>query len=205
MAWISGNYYLNQSEMENNALEFTTIGYAKGWTKNAISAMLGNMQDESGINPGIWEMLISDPQTFYNIYGRYPGYGLTQWTPYTKYSIWATAEGYTWQDNGPVEMDRISYEAVNGLQWDRNNELGIDPPITLSQFLVSNLHIYDLSNYWLWFYEHPADPGVTTQTRRQNFTQYWYDFIPDPGPQPPQPGNIPPWLLFQFDKWRRIK
>lgn len=187
MPWISGNFYLNQTQMENNALLIAQIGYSKGWTKNAISAMLGNMQAESSINPGIWEGL--------NPFNG--GYGLVQWTPYTKYSTWATGEGYTWQDNGPAELERIAYEAVNGLQWFYNSEIGMSPPITLSDFLVSNLPINDLSNYWLWFYEHPADPYAGTQAYRQSLTNNWYNFIPDPST------TIPVWLLFKFNDWRK--
>lgn len=190
MAWISGNYYLNQSQMENNALLITQYGYANGWTKNAIAAILGNMQAESSINPGIWEGL--------SPYGG--GYGLVQWTPYTKYSDWATAQGYSWQDNGPAELERISYEAANNLQWFYNSQIGMNPPITFAQFLTSTDNINTLSDYWLWFYEHPADPWGQQSVRR-GYTQSWYNFIPDPGP----PGNFPVWLLFQFDKWRRLK
>ena len=188
MPWISGNYYLNQTQMENNALLVAQFGYQHGWTKNAISAILGNMQAESSINPGIWESLTP--------YGG--GYGLVQWTPYTKYASWAVVNGYDpWEDNGPGEMARIVYEADHDLQWFRNNELGIDPPITFTQFLHSTDSINTLSNYWLWFYEHPADPGPTTQAVRQGYTNNWYNFIPD-NPL----GNIPVWLLFKFNQWR---
>lgn len=42
--------------------------------------MLGNMQQESGINPGIWEVL---PNANF-------GYGLVQWTPaIDKFFSWA--------------------------------------------------------------------------------------------------------------------
>ncbi len=190
MPWISGNRFLNQSEQENNALLITNYGYAHGWTKNAISAILGNMQAESSINPGIWEGL--NPYT--------GGYGLVQWTPYTKYSQWATDNGYQWQDNGLAELERISYEAVNGLQWFYNAEVGIAPPISFQQFLHSTLPVNDLSNYWLWFYEHPADPYAGTQAYRQGLSNAWYNFIPNP-----PTGNIPVWLLFKFNAWRRLK
>lgn len=199
MPWIGGNYYLNQSQMENNALLVAQFGYQHGWTKNAISAMLGNMQAESGINPGIWEELNDDPNDFYNTHGRFPGYGLTQWTPYTKYASWAVVNGYDpWQNNGPGEMARIAYEEAHNEQWSRNDELGIDPPITLTEFMHSTDNINTLSNYWLWFYEHPADPGPTTQAIRQANTNYWFNFIPD-NPL----GTIPVWLLFKFNQWRR--
>lgn len=186
MAWYSGNYYLSQSEMENNAQLVADYARSNGWTKIACAAILGNMQAESGINPGIWENLTP--------YGG--GYGLVQWTPYTKYSDWATGEGYTWQDNGDAEMERISYEAANNLQWFRNAELGIDPPITFEQFLKAGL--YDLensTNFWLWFYEHPADPGPTTQQTRYSYAQAWYNYI--------DWKEIPTWLLFKFNDWRR--
>ena len=47
--------------------------YNQGFTKNAACGVLGNMQQESGINPGIW-------QSTNNIS---LGYGLVQWTPAT--------------------------------------------------------------------------------------------------------------------------
>lgn len=172
--WISGNRYLNTAEMQNNARIFRGRGFAIGWSNNAIFAMLGNIQAESGINPGIWENLT--PYT--------GGYGLTQWTPYTKYSEWW---GDGWENNGDAEMQRISFEAVNGLQWFRNAELGIDPPITLSEFLVSDLPVDTLTRYWLWFYEHPTDPGQATQNARIANARAWEKFF-----------KIPAWLLFKF-------
>lgn len=47
--------------------------------------MLGNMETESTINPGIWQSLNSG-----NASG---GFGLTQWTPATKYINWANNNG----------------------------------------------------------------------------------------------------------------
>jgi hypothetical protein len=103
-SWISGNFWLTQEEMQNNAVLLWSYFKAQGWTLNAVAAMLGNMQSESTINPGIWEGL--DPFV--------GGYGLVQWTPYTKYSDWA---GSGWEDNGPKECGRIVWELENGVQW----------------------------------------------------------------------------------------
>ena len=55
--------------MQNNAVLLWSYFKAQGWTLNAVAAMLGNMQSESTINPGIWEGL--DPFV--------GGYGLVQW------------------------------------------------------------------------------------------------------------------------------
>lgn len=186
MSWTARNGYLTNAEMAGNAQEVATFFLTQGWSRNAIAAMLGNMQGESGINPGIWENL--DP---YN-----GGYGLTQWTPYTKLSTWATGLGYTWLDNGPTQCKRIDYESLNNLQWFRNDELGIDPYITFTQFSVSTLPINTLTNYFLWFYEHPADPGPTTQATRQGYANYWDQNLNW------NLTGIPVWMLFKFrQRW----
>ena len=80
MAWTISNNYLTESQMQGNALEVYNFFSARGWTLNAISGMLGNMERESNINPGLWQSLD---------YGNYSGgYGLVQWTPATNYTDW---------------------------------------------------------------------------------------------------------------------
>ena len=185
MAWVSGNRYLSQSEMENNAKEFYGVFSQYGATLNAISAMLGNMQSESGVNPGIWEGL----KPFAG------GYGLVQWTPYTKYSEWAGAD---WQDNGPKECERIIYEAENGLQWFENPEAPTPtPPLTFQEFLKSELDVVTLANYFLWYYEHPA---VTIQPERGEQAQGWYKFlsgVDPPTPTPTRKRKMPVWMMLR--------
>lgn len=188
MSWTSGNRYLTAAEMAGNAQEVASYGIRHGWTRNATAGILGNMQAESGVNPGIWENLTP--------FGG--GYGLVQWTPYTKYSDWATAQGYVWMDNGPAEMARISYEAANDLQWFDNAELGIQVPCTFQQFLTDpSLSLQDCSNYWLWFYEHPVDPGAATQAARYANAQYWDQNLNW------NISTVPAWLLFKFRERRR--
>lgn len=162
MAWIGGNHYLSQSEMENNATIIWNYLGSKGWTLNAVSALLGNMQSESTINPNIWESLTVD-------YSR--GYGLVQWTPATKYIDWA---GSDWE-NGDRELDRIIYESENALQWFSNpNAPIIDPPISFKEFTTSNEEVGILANYFLWYYEHPA---VTIQPNRSEQAIAWFNFL----------------------------
>ena len=185
MGWVSGNRFLSLDEADNNAWIIAGIFLNYGWSKNAISAMLGNMYRESTINPGIWE----------NLQPYWRGYGLVQWSnPYTKYSDWATANGYIpWQNNGPGECARIHYESTDMpttdpyYPWFRNSQLGIDPPITFNQFTTSTLPLHDLSNYWLWFYEHPQDPGPTEQAVRQAYTDRYYQLLFS--------GSVPVWLI----------
>lgn len=186
MAWISGNYYLSTAQMLNNAQLIQGYGLAHGWTPNAICAMLGNMQAESTINPGIWESLAPFQG----------GYGLTQWTPYTKYSSWA---GTGWQDNGNKELDRISWEIANNQQWFYNAQIGMYPPYSFADFVSDDeTDLATMANYFLWFYEHPANP---TQPQRAINAQYWYDTLDwDNPPDPPEPDPpwFPWWILFKF-------
>lgn len=179
MAWITGNRYLSQSEMENNAKEVYNYFIKAGWTINAISAMLGNMESESNINPGIWEGLTVDTSR---------GYGLVQWTPSTKYTDWA-GEGY---ENGNKQCERIQYEVDNGLQWFENPKAPIvDPPITFKEFSTSTLDVATLANYFLWYYEHPA---VTDQPIRATQAQEWLTFLRGVHPVDPpvDPPIVPP-------------
>ena len=102
----SGNRFLNRKEMTVNAQYIMNYLTGKGWTKNAVAGMLGNMETESTINPGIWQSLQSG-----NMSG---GYGLVQWTPATKYINWAKANGldYTKIDSLYVALN-IDIKKIN--------------------------------------------------------------------------------------------
>lgn len=180
--WIARNGYLSETEMSNNAKAFYSIA-GKEWTLNAVAAVCGNMESESGINPGIWE----------NLQPYVGGYGLTQWTPYTKYSEWA---GAGWENNGDKETERIMYEAATNQQWFYNSELDLAPPISFTQFTMSTLDVETLAFYFLAFYEHPADPNATRNDREQQ-ARKWYNILLNE-PIPPKHGKLPIWLLFKL-------
>ena len=187
MAWSGGNRYLTRAEMEGNAWEIHDYFISQGATLNAVCAMLGNMETESGINPGIWESLIE--------YGG--GYGLVQWTPYTKYSEWA---GEGWENNGQRECERIIYEALHGIQWFSNpNAPIVDPPFSFTEFLTSDLPPATLADYFLWYYEHPAE---TIQPVRGEQANAWYTFLTgETPPQPPTPSNrrkMPLYMMIRY-------
>ena len=178
MPWITGNRYLSMSEMQNNADIMYAFFTEKGWTVNAISAMFGNMQTESTLNPGIWENL--DPFV--------GGYGLVQWTPYTHYSEWA---GDGWQDNGQKEMERIQYELENHLQWISTSLY----PMTFREFSQSDKPPAYLAQAFLYNYERPA---VKPQPARSKQAEYWYEYLAG---HPPVK-QIPIWLLFKLKERR---
>lgn len=158
MAWISENRFLSLNEMENNAKLFSDYFLSKGWSLNAICGMLGNIQTESNINPGIWEGLIEG-----NLEG---GYGLVQWTPATKYINWA---GSNYQD-GYKQCDRIIYEKDNSLQWISTSLY----PMTFEEFSTSDLPVELLADMFLKNYERPFDDN---QPIRGTQALYWYEFL----------------------------
>lgn len=162
MAWIGGNRYLSQSEMINNAKLIYSYFTSLGWTVEAISAMLGNMETESTINPNIWEGLNVDTSK---------GYGLVQWTPATKYINWAGSD----YENGNKQCERIQFEMVNGLQWFSNEEAPtIEPPLTFREFSQSKADVRTLANYFLWYYEHPSN---VNQPIRGSQALKWYEIL----------------------------
>lgn len=193
MSWTGRNGYLTEAEMRANGIEIYQYFSSYGWSINAICAMLGNMQSESGVNPGIWEGL-----TPYS-----GGYGLVQWTPYSKYKNWAGAQ---WENNGPLECARVIFEFNNGLQW--STQIAWDQYKYPDQaaFPYSNEDISYLAWVWLQNYERPAN---LDQPQRASQALDWYNYITGeqppipPDPQPPDPEEskkIPIWLMFKMEE-----
>lgn len=174
--WIAKNAFLTRAEMENNATIIYGYFTSKGWTKNAIAGMLGNIEVESTINPGIWENL--DP------YGG--GFGLVQWTPYTKYSSWA---GSDWETNWNKQLERIIWELENGEQYYSTTAY----PESFREFTQSTKSAYYLGGAFLHNYERPAEPDAED---RGNRAVRWFEFL---GGVPASPVlRVPVWLLFKL-------
>lgn len=151
------------SEMQHNAELFRKEMEGYGFSINAISGMLGNIQTESSVNPGIWQ----DLKPYKN------GYGLVQWTPYTKYSEWA---GSGWEGNGDKECERINWEFENGVQYYKTTKY----PLTASDFKTSEQSPGYLAYAFLYNYERPLNKN---QPKRRTQAEYWYKYLT--GQEPP--------------------
>lgn len=186
MAWIAGNRFLSMSEMENNATLIWNFFGNRGWTIEAVSGMLGNMQSESSINPAIWQDLSpwGDP--------TYHGYGLVQWTPYTKITEWLVVRGYDISD-GYGQCERIQEELESGLQWIPSETY----PISFEEFSQSTDSPYELGMTFLYNYERPSS---LNQPNRGKQAEYWYTFLSGKDPEPPipdptfKPRKMPVWM-----------
>jgi len=168
---------LTNVEMENNAAMFT-LYFAEEleqrfelnpeWGPEAIAGILGNMQGESSINPWRWQ-----EDTTAEEHGSDDwGYGLVQWTPYTKLTEWATENGMDAMGSnaGRVQTLRISAECENGWQWIATDTYNF----SFKDFTRNrNQTPEDAASAFLHNYERPADPEGTEAARRSN-ARYWY-------------------------------
>ena len=170
--------YLTESEQQHNARFIQKFFTAQGWTRESIAGMLGNMQVESTINPGLWQGRAVPP----DIYTTEKGYGLTQWTPANKYITWADANMLDYKD-GDNQMARIQYERENNLQWSTDNILNY----TWDDYVNSHESPETLARVFVWAYERPEDPDIPL---RQSCARYWYNFFKRP----------PIWLLFKLGR-----
>jgi hypothetical protein len=154
------NRYLTKTEMKVNAQCILDYLRCYGWTKKAICAMLGNMEQESNINPGVWQDL--------NEGDLENGYGLVLWSPATKYIDWAESKGWV-AENIYNQLQRILYEVENNsVQWeDRANA-----DMTFKQFTQSNESLDWLTEVFLRNYEKAGTPKLD---KRISNAKYWYD------------------------------
>lgn len=197
MAWYAkkyGAYSRTDAEAQNNALMIYNLYTSLGWSINAICAVLGNMEAESGYNPWRWES--DDVPYEYEAYNWGSGYGLVQFTPARKYIYDSNAQvlsGYA-----------PNFYDVAGNATDGNAQmLFIDQyadyyatdsyPLSYDDFKTSTQSIDYLTAAWVYNYERPLDPS-STLTLRQEAANYWYTYLsgqPEP-PEPPGPGPDPP-------------
>lgn len=174
--FISKNAFLTREEMQINALYISGKLQQAGWTVNAIAGVLGNIEVESTINPGIWQNLDEGNMSV--------GYGLVQWTPASKYIGWAV-ENSLQIDHMDSQLARIQYEVNNNIQW-------VNPQMTFKQFTKSTLPPCNLAVLFLNHYERPKNPDPQN---RCNKGEYWYSFITETDPPHPVPNFEEEWVI----------
>lgn len=183
--WITNESgVIGQAGMENNAAIINDFFITNGWSTNAIAAILGNMQPESGINPARWE---ND-----NVGNLNGGLGLVQWTPATKLINWVEEQGLGDYLNGDNQLARIQYEVTNGLQYAPTS--GFNE--TFYEWSISDKNPGYLAAAFMKNYERPLKQGWGVQIQRAKNARKWYIFLTgtDPG------GWLPPGLIVAMKK-----
>lgn len=161
MAWTIGNYYLSEVQMQGNALEVYNYFSARGWSLNAIAGILGNMESESTINPGIWQSLNE---------GNYSGgFGLVQWTPATNYTDWASSNGYGITDP-EGQLFWIDTQTVPTGQWIATSDYNI----SFDSFKASAQSPEYLASAFLKNFERA---GVEVENDRRTQARKWYNYL----------------------------
>lgn len=155
----SSNKYLSLSQMKENAQYILNYFMGKGWTKNAVCGMLGNMQRESTINPGLWQNMDAG-----NTSG---GLGLVQWTPATIIINWANARGKS-PTSINTQILKIMDEYLNGGQWYATSSY----PQSFKEFSKSKLSPETLAEMFCLNYERA---GVSAMQERKDNARYWYN------------------------------
>ena len=137
---VSSTNYLSESSMQINARYIWQYLGSKEWTLNAVAGLLGNMQCESTLNPGLGEFGGS-------------GFGLVQWTPKSKFTNWlhTNLPGVP-DDDIDGQLARIVYEAENNLQYSKTSDYNYD----FSTYIKSDETPYNLACAFVFNYERPG-------------------------------------------------
>lgn len=199
------SYNISIDEMKPNAQYIWQYLSSRGWTINAVAGLLGNLQQESKMSPCIWEGIVKDCETIDTITGIHTltekgknfqhGYGLTQWTPATKFFNWcnnSSANGTGgvlpyWEMDS--QLKRIEAEVLisekswtPGLsQWIAKPKKGYD--LSFNDFINSNKDAYWLAGAFAFCYERPARSTGTAAEQaalKQECGEYgtfWYNYL----------------------------
>ena len=122
------------------ATEIYNFFKGKGWSKNAIWGLLGNIEVETAYT--------FDPDI--NAYNGDGGYGLLQWTPGSKLKAWAESIGLNFRSIN-TQCRRIQYEYENGIQYYASDYCSL----SFSQYIKSNISPDSLAQCFMHNYERP--------------------------------------------------
>ena len=189
------SYGISIEEMKTNAQYIWQYLGSRGWTLNAVAGLLGNLQQESKMSPCIWEGTVEGSivdsngkhtinntviNNYYAAKGRFPGYGIVQWTPYDKYTSWCEANSLDFWDIDS-QLKRIEYEIDNNLQWIAKPKKGYD--LSFKDFATSTADAAWLAGAFAFCYERPArstgtqDEQDALRIERGENANYWLIFL----------------------------
>ena len=169
MTWNEGfQVWLSESQSLENAQLIANHFKGSDWTKESISALVGNMRHESSVNPNMYE--------FGYDWSEDRGFGLVQWTPRSKYWDWAVARGLPPRE-GDSQLARLDYEVDNNIQW-----VAVDrvEGLTFEEFRTNarGWSVDKLTEAFTWGYERPLESaGVASLPERKAFARKVFNTI----------------------------
>ena len=177
------------NEQKHNATKIYNVLKALNWELEPISAVLGNIQIESWLNPAdatptIGNTLAGIGNTTAS---QHPdnAYGLLQWKgrgetdPDNNQLVgYAMRHGYEWYD-GDIQMERLTWEFQSNKKFHAQTVDGVY--YTFASFASSTGSVDALTKAWMVCYE----GTYSSLSYRQENAEYWYNyFSEEPGPTP---------------------
>lgn len=191
--WTNNLNVLTQTQQENNVDIIYYYFHNLGWNDMPIAAMLGNMAYEGQMNPAQWE----NGHAIYN-----GGFGLSQWTPYTKLSNFL---GSGWETNYDGQLQRIEWEADPAHQGNIIPDGQWIPVSSYSNYTFQQF-AHDTTHNLQWLvecYEYSYERGTPRIPERLQAAQRWYQYIQS-GPTPPTPPT-PSYYGLKLKPWAMLR
>lgn len=180
------NSSLSTSQMTANAKYVLDYLCQKGFTKEAACAVIGNMQAESDVDPGVWEVQNNVSN----------GYGLVQWTPGSYFLNYASDNGYlsdalpatanAMAENNPKQLMNAELECLvwscqpgNGRFYSPSSSSPMQHTgysMSFATFKASTISVETLAIVFHDHYERSND-SATALNRRKEYAKYWYDTL----------------------------
>lgn len=219
-----GSSHLNPSEMQiSNAYKFKAEMNSYGFSDLAVAGMLGNIQTESGINPGAiqkWSVLPNNAESLSDVpnsvmLGYYDhsnpnnkgyGVGFIQWDSYTTtapagctIASFAERYSYLWYD-GSCQCFRLKREEELNLSWTQETWDGVK--WTWAKFKTIEGHTPSIAaDIFRSCRERSSGDPTGNQNRRDN-AEFWYQYFID---HPIGPGTRKKLFLFLFNRRKELK
>ena len=174
---------LNKQQQEANAEYIYNYLSNEGWSINAICGLLGNIQQESQMNPGAWQIGFENNKSSSNC-----GYGLIQFTPAEDFlpkigfSI-DNIDEYAERKPGELIDLQLKY-LISSCQPDQYvwlSEMGVNIygspyEMAFDEFITSSNNPGELALVFHGHYERSADDEFT-QNNRVEYANYWYNYF----------------------------
>lgn len=179
----AGSSTLSTAQRDANARYIYNYLINQGFTKQAACGVLGNMQQESNMNPGIWQ--VSNNTSY--------GYGLVQWTPATVFlnravdtGVISTANATTINALTNSDPKKLMDAELACLIWCCTSRGDFFAPtaggsmdhtgyrMTFTQFKASTLDAGTLAKVFHDHYERSAD-GTSGLNTRATYGTNWYN------------------------------
>lgn len=206
MPWISKNSYLTEEEMQNNADLVISYFRDLAYDDSSIAALLGNLQRESTINPGLYEVGGS-------------GYGLIQWTPQSSLITHASNLGSSNWEDGDIQCAVVNSEITgnpsNNNEWYTtegfispyyNSGATSDMIGVTGQEWAGNSGNHDVKWLTIMFMVgrlRPSyDPDVNYISGRIEWAEKWFEYMGGISPSHKKP--IPGWNVDTIIQWGAI-